>query len=107
MLTKHFVFHFKSSSAQGSTKSAGAFMVLTAMQCICSALVVSAMKALLGGSATGIKVLVDTTLFFVSYKLQHKFIFKDDQKKEDPELEEQKRLAQEHAQQMTQTRTES
>ena len=107
LLTKHFVFHFKSSSAQGSTKSAGAFMLLSAMQCICSALVVSAVKALLGGSATGIKVLVDTTLFFVSYKLQHKFIFKDDRKKEDPELEEQKRLAQEHAQQMTETRTES
>jgi dolichol-phosphate mannosyltransferase len=107
LLTKHFVFHFKSDSAQETTRSAGAFFLLSAMQCICSALVVSAVKALLGGSATGIKVLVDTTLFFVSYKLQHKFIFKDDRKKEDPELEEQKRLAQEHAQQMTETRTES
>ena len=38
------------------------------------------------------------TLFFVSYKLQHKYIFKDDRKKEDAELEEQKKIAQKHAQ---------
>ena len=88
LMTKHFVFHFKSDSAQETTKSAGAFFLLTAMQCICSALTVSAVKALLGGSAVGIKVLVDTTLFFVSYKIQHKYIFKDDKKKEDPETEE-------------------
>lgn len=88
LLTKRFVFHFKSDSAQETTKSAGAFFILTAMQCICSALVVSAMKALLGGNVVGIKVLVDTTLFFVSYKIQHKYIFKDDKKKEDPETEE-------------------
>ncbi len=98
LLTKHFVFHFKSDSAQGNTKSAGAFMILSAAQCICSALVVSAMKALFGGNVVGIKVLVDTTLFFVSYKIQHKYIFKDDKKKEAPELEEQKKLAQQHAQ---------
>jgi glycosyltransferase involved in cell wall biosynthesis len=84
ILTKRFVFHFKSDSAQTTTKSAGAFFLLTAMQCICSALVVSAVKFLLGGSAIGIKVLVDTALFFVSYKIQHKYIFKDDKKKEDP-----------------------
>lgn len=88
LLTKHFVFHFKSDSAQETTKSAGAFFALTAMQCICSALAVSAVKALIGGSAVGIKVLVDTMLFFVSYKIQHKYIFKDDKKKEDPETEE-------------------
>ena len=98
ILTKHFVFHFKSDSAQGSTKSAGAFMILSAAQCLCSAFLVSAMKALLGGNAVGFKVLVDMTLFFVSYKLQHKYIFKDDRKKEDPELEEQKKIAQKHAQ---------
>ena len=73
-------------------------MVLSAAQCLCSAFVVSAMKALLGGNAVGIKVLVDTTLFFVSYKLQHKYIFKDDRKKEAPELEEQKKRAQLQAQ---------
>ena len=73
-------------------------MILSAAQCVCSALAVTAMKALLGGSAVGFKVLVDMTLFFVSYKLQHKYIFKDDRKKEDPELEEQKKLAQKHAQ---------
>ena len=98
LLTKHFVFHFKSDSAQGTTKSAGAFMILSAAQCLCSAFAVSAMKALFGGSAVGFKVLVDMTLFFISYKLQHKYIFKDDQKKEAPELEEQKRIAQKHAQ---------
>jgi len=73
-------------------------MFLSAAQCLCSAFAVSAVKALFGGSAVGIKVLVDTTLFFVSYKIQHKYIFKDDKKKEDPELEEQKKLAQKHAQ---------
>ena len=88
LLTKHFVFHFKSDSAQETTKSAGAFFVLTAMQCICSALIVSAMKMLLGGSAVGIKVIVDTTLFFVSYKIQHKYIFKDD-RQEDPQTQKQ------------------
>lgn len=73
-------------------------MILSAAQCLCSAFAVSAMKALFGGSAVGFKVLVDMTLFFISYKLQHKYIFKDDQKKEAPELEEQKRIAQKHAQ---------
>ena len=51
------------------------------------ALVVSAMKLLLGGGAIGIKVLVDATLFFVSYKIQHKYIFKDDRKKKEDEKE--------------------
>ncbi len=97
LLTKRFVFHFKSDSAQTTTKSAGAFFILTAMQCICSALIVSAMKALLGGNAVGIKVVVDTTLFFVSYKIQHKYIFKDDKKKEDPETEEKIKKARETA----------
>ena len=70
------------------------------MQCICSALAVSAVKALIGGSAVGIKVLVDTMLFFVSYKIQHKYIFKDDKKKEDPEVEVQMKKAHENAAQM-------
>ncbi len=89
LLTKHFVFHFKSDSAQETTKSAGAFFLLSAMQCICSALVVSAMKFLLGGNVIGIKVLVDAILFFVSYKIQHKYIFKDDKKKEDTGRQEE------------------
>ena len=94
LLTKHFVFHFKSDSAQETTRSAGAFFLLSAMQCICSALVVSAMKLLLGGNVVGIKVLVDTTLFFVSYKIQHKYIFKDDKKKEEaPEPVQEKETA--------------
>jgi len=97
ILTKRFVFHFKSDSAQETTKSAGAFFVLTAMQCLCSALVVSAVKMLLGGSAVGIKVLVDTALFFVSYKIQHKYIFKDDAKKEDPEMEVKMKKARKNA----------
>ena len=51
-----------------------------------SACVVSAMKLLLGGNVVGIKVFVDTTLFFVSYKIQHKYIFKDDRKKEEAQV---------------------
>ena len=97
LITKRFVFHFKSDSAQETTKSAGAFFLLSAMQCICSALSVYAVKALLGGSAVGIKVLVDATLFFVSYKIQHKYIFKDDRKKEAPQAGEQKKKAGEGA----------
>ncbi len=107
LLTKRFVFHFKSDSAQTTTKSAGAFFILTALQCICSALIVSAMKMLLGGNAVGIKVLVDTTLFFVSYKIQHKYIFKDDKKKEDPETEEQIKKAMEATEQVVDARPES
>ena len=98
LLTKRFVFHFKSDSAEGTTKSAGAFFLLSAMQCICSALSVSAMKALFGGNVVGIKVLADAVLFFISYKIQHKYIFKDDKKKEDPETEIQMSRAREAAQ---------
>ena len=89
LLTKRFVFHFKSDSAQETTRSAGQFFLLSALQCICSGLSVSAVKMLIGGSAVGIKVLVDWILFFVSYKIQHKYIFKDDRKKETPETEQQ------------------
>ena len=100
LLTKRFVFQFKSVSAQETTKSAGAFFALTAMQCICSALLVSAMKMLLGGSAVGIKVLVDAMLFFVSYKIQHKYIFKDDRKKEAPETGKMMKRDTEHTEQI-------
>ena len=105
LLTKHFVFHFKSDSAQETTKSAGAFFVLTAMQCICSALIVSAMKMLLGGSAVGIKVIVDTTLFFVSYKIQHKYIFKDD-RQEDPQTQKQMKEVAQRTERIAEVRPE-
>ena len=105
LLTKHFVFHFKSDSAQETTKSAGAFFVLTAMQCICSALIVSAMKMLLGGSAVGIKVIVDTTLFFVSYKIQHKYIFKDD-RQEDPQTQKQMKAVAQRTERIAEARPE-
>ena len=105
LLTKHFVFHFKSDSAQETTKSAGAFFVLTAMQCICSALIVSAMKMLLGGSAVGIKVIVDTTLFFVSYKIQHKYIFKDD-RQEDPQTQKQMKEVAQRTERIAEARPE-
>ena len=45
----------------------------------------------------GIKAFVDMFLFFVSYKVQHKYIFKDDRKKKEDEKlvkEEQIRLQQ-------------
>ncbi len=87
LLTKHFVFHFKSDKAQKSAKSAGEFMALSAAQCLVSALVVSLLNALLGGSAVGLKVLTDMVLFFVSYKIQHKYIFKDDRKAGEPDEE--------------------
>ena len=106
LLTKRFVFHFKSDSAQGTTKSAGAFFLLSAMQCICSALVVSAMKFLLGGNVVGIKVLVDMTLFFVSYKIQHKYIFKDDKKKEDLHAQAKTEEAAERPEQIVEARPE-
>ena len=78
LMTKKFVFQFKSDKAQTQAKSAGMFLALSAVQCILSAVTVSLLKALLGGSAVGLKVLVDTALFFLSYKIQHKYIFKDD-----------------------------
>jgi dolichol-phosphate mannosyltransferase len=81
LLTKNFVFHFKSDAAQTQARSAGMFMALSAVQCALSALSVSILNFVLGGNLVGIKVLVDTVLFFVSYKLQHKYIFKDDRKK--------------------------
>lgn len=82
LLTKHFVFQFKSDAAQKSARSAGEFLALSVAQCLCSALLVSGLKIVMGGSAVGIKVLVDMTLFFLSYKIQHKYIFKDDGKDE-------------------------
>ena len=48
---------------------------------------VSVLKGLLGGSAVGLKVITDIVLFFLSYKIQHKYIFKDDKKEEDPDQE--------------------
>ena len=87
LLTKHFVFHFKSDKAQQSAKSASEFMLLSAAQCLLSAVVVSVLKGLLGGSAVGLKVITDIVLFFLSYKIQHKYIFKDDKKEEDPDQE--------------------
>ena len=58
------------------------------------------MKMLLGGSAVGIKVLVDAMLFFVSYKIQHKYIFKDDRKKEAPETGKMMKRDTEHTEQI-------
>jgi hypothetical protein len=56
--------------------------------------------SLLGGSAVGIKVLVDAMLFFVSYKIQHKYIFKDDRKKEAPETGKMMKRDTEHTEQI-------
>ena len=97
LLTKNFVFHFKSDAAQTQAKSAGMFMALSAVQCILSAISVYVLKLLLRGNAVGIKAFVDMFLFFVSYKVQHKYIFKDDRKKKEDEKlvkEEQIRLQQ-------------
>lgn len=99
LLTKHFVFHFKSDKAQQSAKSAGEFMALSAVQCLLSALIVSVLKGVLGGSAVGFKVITDVVLFFLSYKIQHKYIFKDDKKNEGKD-EELLKAEQEKAQRL-------
>lgn len=92
LLTKHFVFHFKSDKAQKSAKSAGEFMALSAAQCLLSALTVSVLKFVLGGSAVGLKVITDMVLFFLSYKIQHKYIFKDDKKEEKEDRQDEDRI---------------
>lgn len=79
ILTKHFVFRYQ-SRAKEQARSAGQFVVLQAAQCLASAFSVHILDLLLNGNVVGLKVLVDAILFFVSYKVQHKYIFKDSKK---------------------------
>lgn len=106
LLTKHFVFHFKSDKAQQSAKSAGEFMALSAAQCLLSAVIVTLLKGVLGGSAVGFKIITDIVLFFLSYKIQHKYIFKDD-KKGDELDEEIVRAEQEKAEKLKKQQKEA
>jgi len=80
VLTKRFVFR-TGGGAQERARSAGLFMLLSGAQCLCSAFSVQALAGL-GGSDIGWKVVVDLVLFFISYQIQRRYIFRDGKKKE-------------------------
>ncbi|MDD2958547.1 MAG: GtrA family protein [Lachnospiraceae bacterium] len=56
-------------------KTASMFVILSIVQCLLSAVLVHVLELLSSGNPVFLKVVVDTMLFFVNYKIQHKFIF--------------------------------
>lgn len=62
-------------SNEDRRKSAFQFVILSIVQCGLSALLVHGAEAITSGDKVVIKVIVDTLLFFVNYKVQQKFIF--------------------------------
>lgn len=66
------VFHSKANVASSGLR----YAILAVCQMACSALLVNGLAHLLPIlNATLIKIIVDTLLFFVSYKIQQKFVF--------------------------------
>lgn len=64
---------FKSN--EDRRKSAGMFVALTVVQGTLSALGVHILEILTSGDPVVLKVVVDVALFFLSYKVQQRFIF--------------------------------
>lgn len=71
---RHLVFQ----SNEDQKKSAMQFLVLSIVQCALSAILVHVLEWVSSGNPVGLKVLVDTALFFVNYKVQQHFIFVDE-----------------------------
>ena len=61
----------------GKVSSLGQFLALTAAQCLLSAFAVHWLGKLFGSGVVGAKAVVDLLLFFVAYKIQDRFIFRD------------------------------
>lgn len=69
MLNRHRVF------GTGSGKSPMKYMALCVVQMCMSATLVAAIYNIIGAGATGIKILVDVCLFFLSYQIQREWVF--------------------------------
>lgn len=69
MLNRHRVF------GTGSGKSPVKYMTLCIVQMCMSAALVAAIYGMVGAGATGIKIIVDICLFFLSYQIQREWVF--------------------------------
>lgn len=69
LLNRHKVFE------QGSGKSPMKYIALCILQMCMSAALVSAVFRIVGVGAVGIKIVVDISLFFVSYQIQREWVF--------------------------------
>lgn len=69
MLNRHRVF------GTGSGKSPVKYMTLCVVQMCMSAALVAAIYNIVGAGATGIKIVVDICLFFLSYQIQREWVF--------------------------------
>ncbi len=65
-------------SQEGLVITAVKYFALVIVQMLCSAGLVYLFTSLFGGGQVLVKMVVDTCLFFVSYQIQHKLIFKSD-----------------------------
>ena len=73
-MNRRVVFHAQSGSL---AKQIGAYYALVVAQILCSTGLVYLFTSLLKLPATIVKVVVDTFLFLVSYKIQSSWLFKD------------------------------
>ena len=71
-INKNFVFNGEKSIRKTIIK----YYSLAIVQMILSAILVSAVWHIIFGSETIIKIVVDTILFFVSYQIQRRWVFR-------------------------------
>lgn len=71
-MNKNFVFNGEKSIRKTIMK----YYSLAAIQMCMSAALVAIIWHLLGGSETAIKIIVDTLLFFISYQIQRRWVFR-------------------------------
>lgn len=69
LLNRHRVFE------QGNRKSPAKYMILCILQMCMSAALVTSLYGMVGAGATGIKIVVDVILFFISYQIQRNWVF--------------------------------
>ena len=71
-MNKNFVFNGEKSIRKTIMK----YYSLAAIQMCMSAALVAIIWHLLSGSETAIKIIVDTLLFFISYQIQRRWVFR-------------------------------
>ena len=71
-MNKNFVFNGEKSIRKTIMK----YYSLAAIQMSMSAALVAAIWHALSGSETAIKIVVDTLLFFISYQIQRRWVFR-------------------------------
>lgn len=72
LINRYLVFQ----SNEDGRRSAGMFVVLSTVQCLLSAGLVQALEYISSGEPVLLKVIVDVGLFFLSYFVQNRWIFK-------------------------------